>query len=68
MNTELIVEPKSVYGETRIYPKCEKAKTFALLLGQQTLTPANIQHIIRLGFTIRAEYTEPKELQGLTSP
>jgi hypothetical protein len=60
MNTELIVEPKSVYGETRIYPKCEKSKLFAQLLGQTTLTPSNIQHIIRLGYTIKAEYTEPK--------
>ena len=47
--------------ETRIYPKCDMAKGFAQLLGQSTLTPANIQGIIRLGFTIRAEYTEPKE-------
>ena len=61
MKTEIIVEPKKTYGETRIYPKCDMAKGFAQLLGQSTLTPANIQGIIRLGFTIRAEYTEPKE-------
>jgi hypothetical protein len=60
MKTELIVEPRKHYGETRIYPKCELAKGFAQLLGQSTLTPANIQGIIRLGFTIRAEYEEPK--------
>jgi len=60
MKTELIVEPRKQYGETRIYPKCELAKGFAQLLGQSTLTPANIQGIIRLGFTIRAEYEEPK--------
>jgi hypothetical protein len=61
MKTELIVEPRKNYGETRIYPKCDMSKGFAALLGQSTLTPANIQGIIRLGFTIRAEYTEPKE-------
>jgi len=61
MKTELIVEPKKNYGETRIYPKCDMAKGFAALLGQSTLTPANIQGIIRMGFTIRAEYTEPKD-------
>ena len=61
MKTELIVEPKKTYGETRIYPKCDMAKGFAALLGQSTLTPANIQGIIRMGFTIRAEYTEPKD-------
>jgi hypothetical protein len=60
MKTELIVEPRKHYGETRIYPKCELAQGFARLLGQLTLTPANIQGIIRLGFTIRAEYEEPK--------
>jgi hypothetical protein len=59
MKTELIVEPKKNYGETRIYPKCDMAKGFAALLGQSTLTPANIQGIIRMGFTIRAEYEEP---------
>ena len=59
MKTELIVEPRKQYGETRIYPKCDMAKGFAALLGQSTLTPANIQGIIRMGFTIRAEYTEP---------
>lgn len=61
MNTELIVEPKKTYGETRIYPKCDMSKGFAQLLGQSTLTPANIQGIIRLGFTIKAEYTEPMD-------
>ena len=60
MNTQLIVEPKAVYGETRIYPKCNMSKLFAQLLNQTTLTPANIQNIVRMGFTIRAEYTEPK--------
>jgi len=60
MKTELTVEPRKQYGETRIYPKCELAKGFAQLLGQSTLTPANIQGIIRMGFTIRAEYEEPK--------
>jgi hypothetical protein len=61
MKTELTVEPRKQYGETRIYPKCELAKGFAQLLGQSTLTPANIQGIIRMGFTIRAEYTEPRD-------
>ena len=56
MNTELIVEPKKTYGETRIYPKCEKSKIFAEMLGQATLTPRNIQAIIRLGYTVTAEH------------
>ena len=61
MKTELIIEPKKSWGETRIYPKCELAKGFTKLLNQETLTPANIQNIIRMGFTIRAEYTEPRD-------
>jgi hypothetical protein len=61
MKTEITVEPRKNYGETRIYPKCDMAKGFAALLGQATLTPANIQGIIRMGFTIRAEYTEPRD-------
>ena len=61
MKTEILVEPRKTYGETRIYPKCDMAKGFAALLNQTTLTPANIQNIIRMGFTIRAEYTEPRE-------
>jgi hypothetical protein len=61
VKTEIIVEPRKTYGETRIYPKCELAQGFARLLGQTTLTPANIQNIIRLGYAVRAEYTEAKE-------
>ena len=50
------VEPRTVYGETRIYPKCEKSQIFADMLGQSTLTPRNIQAIIRLGYTVSAEH------------
>jgi hypothetical protein len=56
MNTEIKVEPRSVYGETRIYPKCEKSQIFADMLGQATLTPRNIQAIIKLGYTVSAEH------------
>jgi hypothetical protein len=62
INPELIVEPRQVYGETRIYPKCEQSKGFARLLGQTTLTAANVQNLIRLGYTVRAEYVEPMDL------
>jgi len=53
---EIKVEPRSNYGETRIYPKCEKSKIFAEMLGQATLTPRNIQAIIKLGYTVSAEH------------
>jgi len=61
MKTEIIVEPKKSWGETRIYPKCDMAQGFARLLGQETLTVTNIQNLIRLGFTVKAEYTETKD-------
>jgi hypothetical protein len=62
INPELIVEPRQVYGETRIYPKCDHSKGLARLLGQTTLTAANVQNLIRLGYTVKAEYTEPMDL------
>ena len=64
MNTQLVVEPKQHWGETRVHPRCATSELFAQLLGQTTLTPTNIQHIIRLGYTVRAEYTEPKGMEG----
>jgi len=53
---EIKVEPRTVYGMTRIYPKCAKAKIFAEMLGQETFTPRNIQAIIKLGYTVSAEH------------
>lgn len=48
----ITVEIKSVYGNTTIYPVCEKAKIFAKLVGQKTLTQANINNIKDLGYAI----------------
>lgn len=53
---EIKVEPRTVYGMTRIYPKCDKSKIFVEMLGQETFTPRNIQAIIRLGYTVSAEH------------
>lgn len=46
------VEIRNVYGEDRIYPICDKAKRFATMLGQQTLTQKDISHIKALGYTV----------------
>lgn len=46
------VEIKNVYGNSAIYPVCDKAKQFALMLGQRTLTMSNIAHIKKLGFEV----------------
>lgn len=46
------VQIKNVYGNTTIYPVCQKAKTFASMVGQKTLTARDIQHIKELGYTV----------------
>jgi hypothetical protein len=43
---------KNVYGNETIYPACDKAKLFASMLGQKTLTRADISRIKQLGFEI----------------
>ena len=58
MSEELIVEKKSVYGQELVYPVCQKAKRFAILTGQKTLSPGAIFQIKRLGFTFK--HTEVK--------
>jgi hypothetical protein len=44
------IKLKDVYGETKAYPICEKAQTFAAMLGTKTPTPAALQNIRKLGF------------------
>lgn len=46
------VQIKNVYGNEQIYPVCDKAKTFAAMVGQKTLTRRDIQHIKALGYTV----------------
>ena len=55
------VQKKNVYGNDLIYPVCERAKRFAILTGQKTLSDGAIYHIKRLGFSVR-EYIN-RELQ-----
>lgn len=52
---KIIVSIKTVYGNDTIYPICEKAKTFASMVGQKTLTLRDIEHIKRLGFEIEVQ-------------
>ena len=53
MNKILTVEIKNVYGEERIYPICEGAKTFARLCKTTTLTSHAIHTIKELGYTFK---------------
>ena len=51
---EIYVEPRSVYGQTLIYPVCEQAKRFAKLAGTKTLTSAQLRIIREMGVAIHA--------------
>ena len=46
------VEKKTVYGNELVYPVCEKAKRFAILTGQKTLSDGAIFQIKRLGYSV----------------
>jgi hypothetical protein len=43
---------REVYGQTTVYPVCEKAKAFADMVNQKTLTLRTLEHIQKLGFVI----------------
>jgi hypothetical protein len=49
---KLIVEIKNIYGVNRIYPVCEKSKSFSRIAGLKTLQPTVIDEIKKLGYKI----------------
>lgn len=51
----LEVRVEKPYGVRTIYPECPVSRTFAELLGQKTLTQANVEIIKRLGYTVRVK-------------
>ena len=55
---EIIVKVKSVYGEEKVYPVCDKAKMFAKIAGTTTLTHATLCLIERLGVLIKVEQAQ----------
>ena len=50
---EIIVRVKESYGSQKIYPECPTAHGFTDLLGQVTLSEANLQGIKALGYAIK---------------
>lgn len=46
------IEMKEVYGETKVYPVCEKAKLFTAIAGTKTLTTETLKNIERLGYQL----------------
>ena len=49
---QIIVKIQQVYGNTLVYPLCEKSKLFAELAGTKTLTMAALTTIKKLGYAI----------------
>jgi len=51
----IYVNERSVYGNTMVYPACDKAKAFANIAGTKTLTFETIAEIKNLGYDILLE-------------
>lgn len=52
LDTTIEVRIRSVYGVERIYPVCDRAKTFAKLVRQKILTMDEIRYIKELGYKV----------------
>lgn len=52
---KIIVELKSSYGKTWVYPVCAKAKLFTELTGARTFTHQHIAIIKQLGYEIELQ-------------
>lgn len=56
----ITVEIRDVYGQSRVYPVCDKAKLFADIAGTTTILPRDIQRIQELGYEILVKQKELK--------
>ena len=52
---KLIVQIKNIYGVDRIYPVCEKSKSFSRIAGLKTLQQPVIDEIKKLGYQIETK-------------
>ena len=55
---KITVRIKSVYGQPRVYPVCDLAKTLARLIGNKCLTKDQILLIKSLGFEVEVQRPE----------
>lgn len=55
MDQTILVSVRNVYGNELIYPVCDIAKKFALLVGKKTLSISDIELIKSLGFTVEVK-------------
>jgi hypothetical protein len=49
---KIYISVKSVYGQTRFYPACQKAEIFAAITKCKTLSPNLLSRIEALGYEI----------------
>ena len=56
----ITVEIRDVYGQSRVYPVCDKAKLFADIAGTTTILPRDIQRIQELGYEVIIKQRELK--------
>jgi hypothetical protein len=50
---ECLVEVKSVYGQDKVYPACDKSSLLAKLFGKTTLTNETLALAKQLGYTFK---------------
>lgn len=53
--TSITIRIRQVYGNTTIYPVCDRAQLFAKIAGTKTLTKQALLDITTLGYIIRVE-------------
>lgn len=58
----ITIEAREVYGHTKYYPLCDKAKTFAAIANTTTITEAVVKRIKALGYTVQVQTTMPEFL------
>ena len=52
MDTAIRIETREVYGRTLAYPANDQAKALAKLVRAKSLSRANLQDAIEMGFTV----------------
>jgi hypothetical protein len=55
---KIVVDARDVYGTTKYYPMCDRAKFFASIAGTKTLTFHAIKQIQALGYEIELTIKE----------
>ena len=62
MKLTITIEAREVYGHTKYYPLCDKAKAFAAIANTTTITEAVVKRIKALGYTVQVQTTMPEFL------